>query len=419
MPSKQHGRQYDVVIFGATGYTGLMTAEHIAAHFPTDLRWAVAGRSSEKLRNVVAECKALNADRIQPEVEVCNLDDADLLELAKKTFVLITTVGPYAQYGEHAFKACAEAGTHYVDCTGEAPWTLQMIRKYEAKAKETGAILLPQSGIESGPSDLLTWAMAQLIQSKLSAQTADVVVEVHELHSAPSGGTLATVFGLFDKFTIKEIADAHEPYALSPVSNPHNAPRASLFSKLTGLYDIPNLGLLHTSITAGTNAAVVQRTWGVFKQDPARQKQFYGPNFTYREFMKARNFVIGIAMHYGLMIGGALLMFVPPFRNLVRRFVFQPGQGPSKEDSAKEYIEFRGVAKPDLEESKKLAFVKAWYSGSMYYLTAVLLAQAAGTLLQEEVGLHGGVYTPASLGQGYIDRLNEHGFKIETKLIDA
>jgi short subunit dehydrogenase-like uncharacterized protein len=160
---------------------------------------------------------------------------------------------------------------------------------------------------------------------------------------------------------------SHTPYALSPVPNPHEAPGPSLLSKLTGLYDIPNLGLLHTSITAGTNSAIVQRTWGIFKQEPSRQKEFYGPRFTYREFMKARNFVTGMAMHYAALVGGAFLMFVPPFRNLVRRFVFKPGEGPSKEDSSKEYIEFRGVANPDLESSGKQAFVKAWYSGSMYY----------------------------------------------------
>lgn len=191
--------------------------------------------------------------------------------------------------------------------------------------------------------------------------------------SAPSGGTLATVFGLFESFGIKEVIAAHKPYALSPVPNQHEAPKPSLASKLTGLYDIPNLGLLHTSITADTNAAVVQRTWGIFKQDPARQQEFYGPKFSYREFMKARNFVTGIAMHYGALIAGALLMFVPPFRALVKRFVFKPGQGPSKEDSAKEYIEFRGVAKPDLENSRKQAFIKAWYSGSMYYCKLLFL----------------------------------------------
>ncbi|ORY69591.1 Saccharopine dehydrogenase-domain-containing protein [Pseudomassariella vexata] len=419
MSFKKHGRQYDVVVFGATGYTGLMTAEHISSQFPTDTKWAVAGRSEEKLKKVVSECKALNPDRVQPEIEICNLNDADLLALAKKTFVLITTVGPYACYGEHAFKACAEAGTHYLDCTGEAVWSLSMIKIYEAKAKETGAMLFPQSGIESAPSDILTWSLAQLIRSEFSAPVSDVVVAIHELRSAPSGGTLATVFGLFEMYSPQEVVESHRPYALSPVPNPQPEPSSSLLSKLTGLYTIPNLGLLHTSITAGTNAAVVQRSWGLFKQEPSRQQQFYGPKFTYREFMKARNFLIGMAMHYGLIIGGVLLMFVPPFRRLMRQFVFQPGQGPDKEEAAKDYIEFRAVATPDVEPSNgKQATVKAWYAGSMYYLTATFLAQGAATILQDDLKLKGGIYTPACLGQGYVDRLNATGFKMETRTID-
>lgn len=109
------------------------------------------------------------------------MNDAELLTLAKKTCVLITTVGPYSRYGEHAFKACSEAGTHYLDCTGEAVWTLAMIKKYEAKAQGSGAIIIPQSGIESAPSDLLTWSMAQLIRRELDVPIADVVVVFHEL----------------------------------------------------------------------------------------------------------------------------------------------------------------------------------------------------------------------------------------------
>lgn len=116
---------------------------------------------------------------------MCSLSDSDLLALAKKAYAFIATVGPYSLHGEHAFKACAEAGTHYLDCTGETAWTLDMIKRYEARAKETGAIMIPQSGIESAPSDVLAWSMAQLIRSELSAQTGDVVVEFHELRCAP------------------------------------------------------------------------------------------------------------------------------------------------------------------------------------------------------------------------------------------
>ncbi|KAI1074109.1 hypothetical protein F5B20DRAFT_574351 [Whalleya microplaca] len=367
MPFKQHSRQYDLVLFGATGYTGLMTAEHITTHLPTNLKWAIAGRSAEKLQNVVKECQALNPDRQAPDIEICNLNDTELAALAAKTFVFVTTVGPYGQYGEYAFKACAEAGTHYFDCTGEAVWTMSMINKYEATAKATSACMFPQAAIESAPSDLITYSMASLVRSKLSAPVSDVVVEIHELHSAPSGGTLATVLGLFESFHWKEVAKSHKPYALSPVSNQARPPKASLLSKFTGLHTIPNLGLLSTSIAARANAAIVQRSWGLFKEEPSLQKEFYGPNFTYREYMKPRHFASGIAMHYSLIVGGMLLMFCSPFRKIVRRYVYKPGEGPSREDSAKDYIEFRGVATPDVEpKSDKQVACKAYYHGSLY-----------------------------------------------------
>lgn len=181
MPSRKHGRQYDVVVLGATGYTGKFTAEMVATHLPTDFKWAVAGRSRQKLEQVVSKCKSLNPDRRQPEIEVCNLDDSELKQLAKKTAVLLTTIGPYGRYGEHAFKACAENGTHYADVTGEFAFVAKMIKKYEAVAKATGAIMFPQCAIESAPPDLLTWAMASTLRSKLSTPVRDVTVSIHKL----------------------------------------------------------------------------------------------------------------------------------------------------------------------------------------------------------------------------------------------
>ncbi|KAI1101976.1 hypothetical protein F4804DRAFT_343566 [Jackrogersella minutella] len=368
MSFKKHSRQYDLVVFGATGYTGSLCAEHITAHFPTDLKWAVAGRSAEKLQDVVSKCKTLNPDRQPPKIEICNLNDTDLAALAEKTFALITTVGPYARYGEHAFKACAEAGTHYFDCTGEAVWHLHMINKYEATAKTTGACLFPQAAIESAPSDLMTFSMASLVRSELSVPVSDVVISVHEIHGAPSGGTLHTIFGLFDVFPWKEVAKSHKPYALSPIPNSKLPPKPSLISKLTGLRSIPSLGLVSTSVTAGTNTAVVQRSWGLFKQDSSLQKHFHGPNFTFREYMKAQGYLKGMAMHYGLVFGGLVLILCPPFRRMMRKYVSQPGDGPTKEDQAKEYIQLRGVATPDTSaEIRKQAVCKAEHSGGMYY----------------------------------------------------
>jgi short subunit dehydrogenase-like uncharacterized protein len=123
----------------------------------------------------------LRADKRYKAIEIANLNDQELSGLAKKTCVLLTTVGPYSLYGEHAYKACAEAGTHYVDVTGEAAWVHKMIKKYEATAKKTGAILIPQAGIESSPADLSTWALAKAIRTELGSQTKDVTISLHEV----------------------------------------------------------------------------------------------------------------------------------------------------------------------------------------------------------------------------------------------
>ena len=115
------------------------------------------------------------------------------------------------------------------------------------------------------------------------------------------------------------------------------------------------------------NAALVFRTWGLTKQQSSLQNEFYGPNFTYRELMKAPNFLVGILMHYGLIIGATLLL-CSPIRSLTQKVTFKPGDGPDREKSKKDYIELQAVGKPDSEAgANKQAFGKLSYNGSMYY----------------------------------------------------
>lgn len=350
-------------------------------------------------------------------IEICRVNDEELGALARKTFCLITTLGPYARYGEFAFKACAETGTHYLDCTGEVPFTLAMIKKYEAMAKATGAWMFPQSGLESAPSDLLTWALVSTVRSNLSSPTSDVVMDLHRLDSVPTGGTLESFLNMLDTFPVKTILQALKPYALSPVPNNHLLPRKSFITSTTGLVQPRGLGLLSTSVTGAMNAALVFRTWGLMKQESSMQKDSYGPNFTYQEFMKVHNVLAGMILHYGLF-ASAVLLLCSPVRKLLRKFIFKPGQGPDKEEAKKDRIEFRAVAKPDVEiQTTSYAFGRLSYIGSMYYLTAILLAQGAATILQDDtIKLTGGIYTPACLGQGFIDHLKEAGVQIETEI---
>ncbi|KAH6624618.1 Saccharopine dehydrogenase-domain-containing protein [Chaetomium sp. MPI-SDFR-AT-0129] len=421
MARKQHGRQYDVVVFGATGYTGKYTAQYITTHLPTDLKWAVSGRTHSKLEELVAECKTLQPDRLQPSIEVCALTDADLASLAKKTYILITTVGPYGKLGEHAFKACAENGTHYLDVTGEVPFVARMLQKYQSTAARSGALLFPQTGIESAPADLVTWSLASFIRSEFhGAHTRDVTVSIHNLHSAPSGGTLTTALTIFDYFTLAELRAAYAPYALSPIPRPATAtpvPTKPWLTRLTGLITVPSLGLLTTSMAGGTDAAQVQRTWGLLETVPTRKQQAYGPNFSFREFMKPRNWLTGIGVHYGLL-GAGLVMVTPWLRRLAAGWLrYQPGQGPEVEAAKADEIEYRGVGRRDGGAGERV-MCRAEFRGSMYYLTGILVAEATSTLLEDDVDLPGGIYTPACLGQGYIDRLERAGFHFETRHLE-
>ncbi|KAF9770451.1 hypothetical protein IL306_012017 [Fusarium sp. DS 682] len=382
---KDHGRQYDIVVFGATGR---LTAEYITTHLATDLKWAVSGRNESKLKAVAQECQQLNPDRRQPE---------------------------------HAYKACAEAGTHYVDVTGEAAWVHKMIKKYEATAKQTGAILIPQAGIESAPADLITWTMVKAIRTELGSQTRDVAVSLHKINSAPSGGTLATALSIWDVFSLQEIKEASSPYAQSPI--PHKEPtrpQSSILQMVFGVQTIPNLGLQTTSVTNSTDVAVVERTWGLLSVTPSRKEEFYGPNFIWTEHMKARNWLHGIFIHWLLIVGGILLVSVAPLRNFLKKCVYQPGEGAKPEDTAKDEIEYRGIAYPDSEKvAGKAAFGRMWYHGGIYFLTGMLLAEIAATILEDDIKLDGGSYTPACLGQGLIDRLDKSGLRSDVKIIDA
>ncbi|KAL8997986.1 MAG: hypothetical protein Q9188_006190 [Gyalolechia gomerana] len=411
-------RQYDLVLLGATGYTGKLCAEHITKSLPTDLKWAVSGRSYERLSAVVEEIKSYNPDRIQPAVEVVRLTLDDSRSLAQKSRLILNTVGPYFRYSSPIVQACAENGTHYLDVTGELPWVYEMIQKYHDVAKANNAIIIPEIGFESAPSDLLAWSLATLIKKQFSLGTKEVVASVHEMRSQPSGGTLATIVGILDHYSLSQLAKASAPWALSPVAGPRSSTQVPLATRLLGVRKQPQLGTLTTSITAGPNIAIVQRTWGLLTGPES-----YGPNFQYHEYMRVKNSLAGAIIHFALTLG-LFALAIPPLRWLCQyaaHNVYAPGQGARKEITAEESFELRAVAEADEDSSKpQMAMAKFRYDGGIYYLTGVFLAEAAMVLLKEEgltKKLGGGLLTPAMLGQPFIDRLKIVGVVLECRVM--
>lgn len=413
-------RRYEVVVFGATGFTGKYTCEHIISNLPTDLRWAVAGRSAEKLQGLVNELESVNPDRLAPEVETASLDKASLKELAAKTKVLISTVGPYHLYGESVIAACAESGTHYLDVTGESPWVYDMINKYDSVAKANNAIIIPQIGVESAPADMLSWSMVGHARRTLSAGISELVYSVYNMKGAPSGGTLATLIGIFSFYPIGKITETGKPWALSVIPPPSHA-SAPLVQRLLGVRTVRDLGILTTSPQGGADATIVHRSWSLIDEG-----KFYGPNFKFSPYMHVRNVFTGIMVHLAFAFGILCLALLPPVRWLLTKFVFQPGQGPSREASRNDFVEYRALATVDSGEGadpsdpKRITGRLLW-QGSMYRLTGVFLAEAAITLARDngfvakEIG--GGFLTPATLGAPFLERLQKAGLDLTVRVM--
>ena len=408
--------QYEIVLLGATGYTGKVCAEHITSCLPTNLKWAVAGRSRDKLELLVDELKALNADRLQPGIEVATLSFEDLDRLAKTTRIVINTVGPYHLYSSPVVETCARNGTHYLDVTGESPWVLEMVEKYHDIAKKNGAIIIPEIGVESAPSDMLAWSLATLFKESLSLDTAEVICTLHEVESRPSGGSLATVLAIYDSYSLKEIGRATKPWAMSPIPGPRSRTPLSIFTKLFGVRHVPDLGILTSSIAGPSNRAIVHRTWGLLDRG-----RYYGPNFHYSEYLSVRNTLIGIIVHF-TFIFGALALMLRPLRWLIRKLAYAPGEGRSKFHTQNEIFEYRAVATADENANPpRRAFARLRWDGGIYHLTGVFLAEAAMVILRDskivERTSGGGILTPAALGPLFIERLQQAGIILERGLM--
>ncbi|PBP20567.1 NAD-dependent epimerase/dehydratase [Diplocarpon rosae] len=423
-------RQFDILLLGATGYTGSLVAEHIAKSFPTTLSWAIAGRSAKSLQELANRLKDVNRDRVQPVIELVELNEEDLNILALKTRVLINTIGPYHRHSTPVVKACACHGTHYVDCTTETLWIKDMIAMYHAAARASGAIMIPAISLSSSPSDLVAWLIASSIQDQGYKGTSEIVsssklqydqqsltpslpsTKYHSL-TGMSGGSLASVLDIREKYGSLWFLWG-SPRILSP--NPKVTTKSTLpwLTKLFGYRFVPELGILTTSFVGPGNEAVVYRSAG-------RNPSLYGSSFAFREHIPVPSVSAAVSTHVLTWIG-TILLAIPLFRSLVRKTAFKQGTGPSLDESRKtERVEFRAVGFAEGEEKPK-AMVTFQWKGSAYEVSAILGAEAAGVLVEEarEADAHGletkgkgGFLTPSGLGLPFVERLRAAGVAIE------
>lgn len=339
--------------------------------------------------------------------------------LAKKTKLIITTVGPYMHYGEPVVAACANNGTHYLDCTGEVPWVYDMVAKYHEVAKKNHSIIIPECGLDSVPADILGYVLAQAVRKRYNVACERAITTLYDFKSGISGGTALTMLDLFSNYPLSHLAKSMHPYSLSPIKADSvvGNPKGSLLHRLFGLVSIPELGGIQTTgMMASVDTCIAHRSWGLYEATSTP----YGPKFRFNEYMRASSLLTGFA--YKLVFGlVGVVLAIPPLRwiiaPLLKRFVIpSPGQGPTRESMKSDFMSYRGVGIAE-NGSKVTAKLDVPHGG--YGTTAVTLSAAAQVILRgrleetEAWKLGGGVLTPATLGDEFVATLNAFGMKVQ------
>ena len=400
-------RTHDLVLYGATGFVGELTAAHLAEHAPSDARIALAGRSRERLAAVRARLPGPARD--WPLVHADATDPASLAALAGAARVVATTVGPYAKYGLPLVEACARAGTHYADLTGEVLFMREAIDRYNALARGSGARIVHACGYDSIPSDLAVL----LLHERAAADGAGGLRDVRLVATARggiSGGTIDSIRAQVDSMRRDAAARrlAGDRFALSPdrAAEP-DTPQPSDFGHpartADGRWTAP-------FAMAAFNTRVVRRS-------NALQEWAYGRELRYSEVMGSGRGPLGAVAAVG--VAGGLLAFlaamtVPPTRALLDRVLPAPGTGPSA--ATRERGWFRMAVDAATESGARYHAEIRGRGDPGYAATAVMLGQSGLALALDGDRLpdRAGSLTPATaLGTVLVERLQAAGHTYE------
>jgi len=384
-------RDFDIVMFGATGFTGGLTAEYLARHAPANLRWALAGRSLAKLEAVRERLAG-----IDPRLEVLELlqadvgDPASLEVVAARTRVVITTVGPYLQYGEGLVAACARLGTDYVDLTGEPEFVDTMYVKYQQQAVDSGARMVHACGFDSVPHDLGAYYTIQQLKPTGPVTMRGVV----RAGGRFSGGTFHSAMGAASRARLAR--DAFRSRIKAQPPTPGRSSRAVTGKPgrddVLGLWLLP-MPLIDAQIVARSGAALAS----------------YGPKFRYSHYAGLRKLRTAVGATAG--IGGLVLAAqVPPLRRLLLDKVPQ-GQGPDAARREKSWFKVDFVAEAD----GRTVHTRVSGGDPGYGETAKMLAEAGLCLaFDDNPKVAGQVTTAEAMGDRLLARLQAAGITFET-----
>ena len=411
MSSNEQNREHDVVVFGATGFVGRLTAEYLAHGAPREAKIALAGRSRQKLEQTR---DGLGPNAAEWPLVVADSGDREALaRLAGSTRVVATTVGPYMRYGLPLVEACAAAGTHYADLTGEVLFMRQSIDGCDQAARDSGARIVHTCGFDSIPSDLGVLALHEHAREHDLGGLGKTALVVVSMRGGLSGGTIDSLRGQLlearrDPAARKVMSDS---YGLSPdrAAEPDSRSERDHGSVV---HDESLGGYLAPFVMGAVNTRVVRRS-------NALTGHAYGRDLSYRELMLTGGLPLGPVKAAGIIAGiGALAggLSFGPTRAILDRLLPDPGEGPGEE--ARE----RGFFKIDIHSEtaggeRIVAEIRA--SGDPgYKATGVMLGESALALAldQERLPDTAGVLTPATaMGEVLTDRLRSAGHEYRVR----
>jgi short subunit dehydrogenase-like uncharacterized protein len=402
-------REYDVVLYGASGFTGKQTVQYFAKHVDrAQVRWAIAGRNRQKLEAVKAQIgpAAANVDVLQADSQNQEAVDA----MVSQTRVLLNTAGPFTLYGDAIVNACVRLKTHYVDITGETPWVKNLIVCYHNQAAADGTRIIPFCGFDSVPSDLGTYLVVRHIQKELGVPCSKVKA-YFQFDGGLNGGTLASGFNLQAS---GQSALVRDPFLLNPQQEhskqemeQNRDPEEPLYDRDMGTWVAP-------FFMSAINTRVVRRSSALYEQ----WQELYGPDFSYQEYLKfdepfawikAAGVTAGMAL-----FAGALQQ--PPIRSLLTPVMPQPGSGPSEKVMEEGWFrcELLGIAM----DGRRVHGLIRDQGDPGNRATVKFLCESALSLALNPNALpggpqRGGILTPATgLGDVLADRLRKAGMTI-------
>ena len=405
-------RQYDVVLYGASGFTGRQTVQYFARNTrPSEVRWAIAGRNRQALE-AAREQAGENASSV--DILVADAQDQQAVDaIVSKTRVLLTTAGPFSLYGSRIVDACVRYKTHYVDITGEMSWVRDLIDRHHDRAAADGTRIIPCCGFDSIPSDLGAYLVVRHVQKKLGVDCHEVK-SFYQIRGGLNGGTFSSAAN--QQASGQATRMRGEPFLLNPPKT-RSADELKLNRDPREAHFDPDIRAWATPFIMGmANTRIVRRSAGLFEQ----WNESYGPEFRYQEYQKitgtmARAKAYGMLGMMGMVQAGLQSSFG---RKLMKALAPKPGQGPSQKtmDNGFFRCDLVGIA----ADGRKVYGVVSDKGDPGNRATVKFLCEAALSLALNADQLpggqkRGGMLSPATgLGDVLVDRLRRAGMRLET-----